>query len=144
MDDRTIGLLYFVLIVIQIFITIYCVNKARMLNRSKWGWGLFGFFFPIIAVIWIQFIKPRFIWDNNPDVNQKEFVETNPPFQKVNYNNKEFSFWFGLIFLMIGIILMIAKIFPRFELGDYFLPIILIGIGIGLIIRRKNFNNTGL
>lgn len=46
------------LLVFRIFITIYCVNKAEELNRDKIGWGFFGFFIPIVAVIWIQFVRP--------------------------------------------------------------------------------------
>jgi hypothetical protein len=56
-------------IVLRIVITVYCVNRAKKLNRSQGGWGLFGFFFPLIALIWIQFMKPRMQWDHNPPVN---------------------------------------------------------------------------
>lgn len=45
-------------LVIRIVITVYCVNKAGKLTRNKGGWGFFGFFLPIIALIWIQFMKP--------------------------------------------------------------------------------------
>ena len=45
--------------IFRIGVTIYCVNKAGNLNRSKWGWGLFGLFLPIVAVIWIQFMKSK-------------------------------------------------------------------------------------
>jgi hypothetical protein len=48
-----------ILLIVRIIITIYCVNKAGELKRNKVGWGLFGFFLPIVALIWIQFIKPK-------------------------------------------------------------------------------------
>jgi hypothetical protein len=51
-------LLQIISLIIWIAIIIYCVNKADDLNRDKFGWGIFSFFFPIIAVIWIQFIDP--------------------------------------------------------------------------------------
>jgi len=62
-------LLQFFLFVLRIIITVYCVNKAKKLNRSVWGWGLFGFFIPVIALIWIQFMKPKMIWNKDLPVN---------------------------------------------------------------------------
>ena len=59
MDQSSYATLQVVLLVVRIVITIYCVNKAGELNRSKGGWGIFGFFLPIIALIWIQFMKPK-------------------------------------------------------------------------------------
>ena len=46
------------LIVIRIVGVLVCVNKAEELNRSKGGWGFFGFVSPIIAMIWIHYMKP--------------------------------------------------------------------------------------
>lgn len=53
-------LIYFIIRIIGVFV---CSSKAKELNRSAFGWGLFGFFFPIIAMIWIHFMKPVMIWD---------------------------------------------------------------------------------
>ncbi len=53
-----------ILLVLRIVITIYCVNKAGDLNRSKGGWGIFAFLLPIVALIWIQFMKPKMVWDD--------------------------------------------------------------------------------
>lgn len=61
MDPRAINI---ILLVVRIFVTVYCVNKAGELNRNKGGWGIFGFFFPIVAIIWIQFMKPKVDWEN--------------------------------------------------------------------------------
>ena len=47
------------LLIFRIVITVYCVNKAGSLNRNKVGWGVFAFLIPLIALIWIQFIKPK-------------------------------------------------------------------------------------
>jgi len=49
---------------------IVCVNKAKELNRSTGGWGFFGFISPILAMIWIQFMKPVMVWDKDVDINQ--------------------------------------------------------------------------
>lgn len=47
------------LFVLRIVITVYCINKASSLGRNKTGWGVFGFFIPVLAFIWIQFMKPK-------------------------------------------------------------------------------------
>lgn len=61
------------LMLLRIGITIYCVNKAGQLNRSQAGWGIFGFFLPLIAVIWIQFMKPKMLWEDRSK-NESEDV----------------------------------------------------------------------
>ncbi len=48
-----------------------CVGKANKLNRNSTGWGFFGFFFPIVAMIWIHCLKPVISWDKNVDLKQK-------------------------------------------------------------------------
>ncbi|MAZ72340.1 MAG: hypothetical protein CMC70_04250 [Flavobacteriaceae bacterium] len=58
------GVITLIFLALRIGITIYCVNKAGELNRSKGGWGIFGFLLPIIALIWIQFMKPKIVWDD--------------------------------------------------------------------------------
>jgi hypothetical protein len=54
-----IEILLLLRILISVIVSIYCVNRADRLNQSKLLWGLFGFFFPPIAFIVIQFIKPH-------------------------------------------------------------------------------------
>ena len=49
---------------------VVCSNKAKELNRSTGGWGFFGFTSPIVAMIWIQFMKPIMVWDSNVDLNK--------------------------------------------------------------------------
>lgn len=58
MEQQNNPALQIILLIVRILVTIYCVNKAKDLNRSQLGWGIFGFFIPIIAIIWIQFLKP--------------------------------------------------------------------------------------
>ncbi len=69
MSEGDAIILQLFLLAIRILITVYCVNKAKQLNRSEFGWGIFGFFFPIIALIWIQFMKPRMQWEQNPEID---------------------------------------------------------------------------
>jgi len=57
-------------LVLRIVGAVVCSNKAKKLNRSTGGWGFFGFISPIIAMIWIQFMKPIMVWDSNVDLNK--------------------------------------------------------------------------
>ena len=60
----TYSITYFIVtLLIRIIGLIYCSTKAAKLNRSAGGWGFFGFVAPIIAVIWIQFMKPIEVYD---------------------------------------------------------------------------------
>jgi len=54
---------------LRILGAIVCSNKAKTLNRSTGGWGFFGFVSPILAMIWIQFMKPIMVWDSNVYLN---------------------------------------------------------------------------
>ncbi len=49
-------------LILRIIGVIYCASKAGSLNRNQWGWGFFGFVMPIIAMIWISFMKPNMEW----------------------------------------------------------------------------------
>lgn len=50
-------------------------------------------------------------------------------------NNKQI--WVAIILMVIGGLLLLDNIFPRFDF-DHFWPVILIGIGIGLLLKAKN------
>jgi len=52
---------------IRLFGVIYCSVKAGNLNRNQWGWGLFGLFLPVPAIITMQFLKPR-INESSPEI----------------------------------------------------------------------------
>ena len=43
---------------ISLGISFYCAKKAEKLNRNRFGWALFGFCLPIIAIIVIHYMKP--------------------------------------------------------------------------------------
>jgi len=135
MDSEEYGLLYFFLFILRIVITIYCVNRARKLNRNVWGWGIFGFLLPIVALIWIQFMKPRLFWDKNPDLKSKDkyLHHVNP--KAFNYNNSEIRFWLGLFILCIGILSFAQQLFPNFELKTSW-PIIFVIFGVVLIVKE--------
>ena len=63
------GFLVLIIFGLRIVGVIVCSNKAKELNRSAGGWGFFGFISPILAMIWIQFMKPVMVWDSNIDLN---------------------------------------------------------------------------
>ncbi|WP_242132904.1 hypothetical protein [Aestuariivivens marinum] len=60
MEDGAFAIIQLVIRVVGIIV---CVNKAKELNRGQGGWGLFGFLMPIIAMIWIHFMKPVTDWE---------------------------------------------------------------------------------
>ncbi len=64
------GVVLIIQLGLRIIGVIVCSNKAKELNRSTGGWGVFGFVSPILAMIWIQFMKPVMVWDSNVDLNK--------------------------------------------------------------------------
>ena len=66
--DNMEALIPFIGLILRIWITVYCVRRAERLNRSQFGWGIFAFFIPLVAVIWIQFMKPIIDWENPESV----------------------------------------------------------------------------
>ena len=60
MDQSIVMLFVLALRIVGIFV---CVSKAKELNRSTGVWGVLGFFFPVVAMIWIQFMKPVIKFD---------------------------------------------------------------------------------
>ena len=62
---------YFVFILIlRIVAAVVCYNRAKELNRSVGGWAFFGFFMPLVAMIWVYCVKPKELasvtGDNSP------------------------------------------------------------------------------
>lgn len=61
----------FVQLGLRILGAIVCSNKASSLNRNAGSWGVWGFIFPIIAMIWIQFMKPIVDWRKGNNEEEK-------------------------------------------------------------------------
>jgi hypothetical protein len=55
--------IFIIQLILRIVGLVVCSNQAKSLNRSAGGWGFFGFASPIIAMIWIQFMKPVISWN---------------------------------------------------------------------------------
>ncbi|KEZ93557.1 hypothetical protein [Nonlabens ulvanivorans] len=65
------GIIVIIQLVLRIVGAVVCSNKAKELNRSAGGWGFFGFISPILAMIWIHFMKPIMKWDENIKIDDK-------------------------------------------------------------------------
>lgn len=59
------GVLLIIQLILRIVGAVVCSNKAKELNRSSGGWGFFGFVMPIVAMIWVNCIKPITNWEKN-------------------------------------------------------------------------------
>ena len=59
------GALLIIQLILRIVGAVVCSNKAKELNRDSGGWGFFGFMLPIVAMIWINCLKPITNWDKN-------------------------------------------------------------------------------
>jgi phage shock protein C len=58
----------------------------------------------------------------------------------VSINNQKSntgSTWIGIVMILLGGLFLLDNFLPRFDFGDYW-PIILIGLGIGLILKARN------
>jgi len=58
------------MMVLRLVGIIVCVNKAKELNRSQEGWGIFGFLMPIVAIIWVSCLKPKVVWNDETKRSQ--------------------------------------------------------------------------
>jgi hypothetical protein len=59
------GIFNLLFAIVRIIAVIVCTRRAKELNRNTGGWGIFGFFFPIIATIWIYCLGPIDLWSRN-------------------------------------------------------------------------------
>ena len=59
-------------------------------------------------------------------------------YQKVfDEQKKNRAMWGGIILILLGGLFLLDNFFPRFDLGDFW-PLILIGVGAGILIKAKN------
>lgn len=80
--DNTYVSYIVVLLILRIAMVSYCVEKAGNLNRNKTEWGIFGFIFPLVALIWIQFMKP---------VPKNILINVNPANPNITEKNEKFK-----------------------------------------------------
>ena len=65
-------LLALFLLGLRILGAIVCSKKAKELNRDTGGWGFFGFISPIVAMIWINCLKPIMVWEENVSIKNQQ------------------------------------------------------------------------
>lgn len=49
--------------ILRIAGSVFCNNRAEKLNRGTSRWGWLGFFFPVVAMIWILCLRPNVKWE---------------------------------------------------------------------------------
>jgi len=103
------GAVLIILLVLRIIGVIVCANKAKELNRSQGSWGFFGFVMPIIAMIWIQFMKPVIMWDKNVSLEPEAEIVNIKTDEVVNDIKKPQSVTTGINLLVISIVLGIIN-----------------------------------
>ncbi len=66
-NDGIRGMFMILGLILRVIGLFYCKDKAKELNRSTGGWATFGFLSPILAMIWISFMKPIISWEEKKD-----------------------------------------------------------------------------
>ena len=67
-DDGSRAIIIIFTLLLRVVGAIVCSNKAKELNRSSGSWGFFGFFMPIVAMIWVNCLKPNIEWEKKSDL----------------------------------------------------------------------------
>jgi hypothetical protein len=134
-DDRHPLLIF--LIVMRFIIAIYCGEIAKKLNRSEFGWFLFGLALPILALIIIQFIKPRFVWDSVSELDVSGVDMRRPKEISTEFETRELIWWIGYILVTFGAFKIFQHFFPVFD-NSFLVPVILVVSGIALLIRNPD------
>lgn len=128
------------LIVVRFIIAFYCGKRAKKLNRNEFGWFIFGFVLPIVALIIIHFMKPRFIWDSISGIDVSRKIIKKPEYKITVTASREIIFWMGLILILFGAFKIIQYFFPAFE-NIYLVPTILVGVGLVLLFKNPREPN---
>ena len=103
----------------------------------------------IIAYIILWIVVPEqpytipdfssFSSERNENENQNKPSDTfNQPKEQSRDNR---SLWGGLILVTMGVLFLLDNYIPRFNFSDYW-PLIIIGVGVGLLINAKKRNYT--
>jgi len=101
----------------------------------------------IIAYIILWIVVPEqpyaipdfnsFSSERNENLNKTSDTFNQP--QEQSRDNR--SLWGGLILVTMGVLFLLDNYIPRFNFSDYW-PLILIGVGVGLLINAKKRNYT--
>lgn len=132
-DERRPLLIF--LIVIRFIIAFYCGERAKKLDRSEFGWFIFGFALPLLTLIVIQFIKPRFVWDSVSGSEAPGEDKRRPKEITTEFESRELIWWIGFILVTFGAFKIIQYFFPVIDIS-YLVPVIFVVSGIALLIRN--------
>jgi hypothetical protein len=84
-DPEIYSIIVIFLLLMRIFIAIWCSNLSKTLNRGNKGWGAFGFFLPVVALIIIGFKKKLKDGQKSQEVStNKDIIDKS---QYVSVNN---------------------------------------------------------
>jgi len=61
-DSGQASAFFLLSLVFRIAAVFICRSRAKKLNRNVLNWGVFGFFLPLIAIIWIYCLPPKSAW----------------------------------------------------------------------------------
>ena len=106
------------------------------------GSGILAYIILWIIVPEKPFTAQDFNYSSTEDNTKKTSDEQN---SSVNIKTETFrdnrSLWGGIILIGLGVLFLADNYIPRFQFSDYW-PLILIGVGIGLLLnaRKRNYN----
>jgi len=106
------------------------------------GTGIIAYIILWIVVPEQPYTIPDFSSSSNEKQEKENQNKTGNAFnQQVEQNRDNRSLWGGLILVTMGVLFLLDNYIPRFNFSDYW-PLILIGVGIGLLLnaKKRNYN----
>ena len=106
------------------------------------GTGIIAYIILWIVVPEQPYTVPDFTTTANEQQEKENQNKTGNAFnQQVEQNRDHRSLWGGLILVTMGVLFLLDNYIPRFNFSDYW-PLILIGVGIGLLLnaKKRNYN----
>lgn len=75
--------------------------------------------------------------DGSFNSQEETAKQTQQFYSSAIHRRENSSIWAGIILILLGGLFLLDNFIPRFDFGDFW-PIILIGIGIGLLLKTKS------
>jgi phage shock protein PspC (stress-responsive transcriptional regulator) len=104
------------------------------------GSGIIAYIILWIVVPEEPYKVPEAFTNQQSSPHSGESVNTENAFTEVNQPVKDNrSLWGGIILISLGTLFLLDNYVPRFSFSDYW-PLILIGVGVGLLLNAKKKN----